>query len=34
MPEMEKLSKDTSFSKTVRNLAAEIAFRMNYQSVN
>jgi HEAT repeat protein len=33
MPAMEKLSKDKTFNKTVRNLAAEIAFRMNYQQV-
>ncbi len=33
-PEMEKLAKDESFSKTVRHLADEIAFQMKYKTVS
>jgi hypothetical protein len=32
-PDMEKLAKDESFSKTVRNLAGEISFQMKYLPV-
>jgi hypothetical protein len=32
-PAMEKLSKDTAFSETVRSLATEIAFQMKYKAL-